>query len=507
MKPPAWLSLVFSGALLLTNCGRGNDPIEDPADPAVMTYGYAPQPTGAVRLQPDVVIVKGGARAIRSVSADDLVWTIDGSAAGVSELAVGKVLFVTSRAVGRVVQLDRLGNDVAVTLAPVHITEVIRDGTLRIEHELTPDSVLYQETPVFDAATTRTSAVREFRRSIARAERAFDISRLLFPVVQAASPEGPATKTALKVKLGSIDVEVYWTGDLKDTQTVTKLGLKASKGLKIAGPDPKGDFSKDRGGSELSTGLKIGAEAILWGEKITIKAHLPITDGAVMDHASFILSGVEGMSIGILGGSSDGLADNIKVRGEVPIDMFWQFPPSPLTGGLPSVVQVKIKTTVETFFSSKNSTLDASSRYQVSGPFGFENGQAIVPQIEMIEPYRSTIGGISIGTAGLVFGFEFRILGGLGTKAFSSGLYGKLNMAAGYSRGSILGAPLALCAGISRKVSIGGGIGVQTLGGLLESLSKKFKDLKAEWEVVEVMFPVINDESVYPNVPICGGGK
>jgi hypothetical protein len=80
-------------------------------------------------------------------------------------------------------------------------------------------------------------------------------------------------------------------------------------------------------------------------------------------------------------------------------------------------------------------------------------------------------------------------------------------MAAGYSRGSILGAPLALCAGISRKVSIGGGIGVQTLGGLLESLSKKFKDLKAEWEVVEVMFPVINDESVYPNVPICGGGK
>lgn len=64
------------------------------------TYGYGPRDDPAVEYQPDVVRVGGGAQAIRSASADGLIWTLDPTAPGVDQLAVGKVAFVTSRPSG-----------------------------------------------------------------------------------------------------------------------------------------------------------------------------------------------------------------------------------------------------------------------------------------------------------------------------------------------------------------------------------------------------------------------
>src|SRR3954464_14531365 len=67
---------------------------------AVATYGYAPTSDTRGHLAPDVVVVDGGANAVRSASVDGLTWTIDGKAQGASRLRVGSVLLLTSRAVG-----------------------------------------------------------------------------------------------------------------------------------------------------------------------------------------------------------------------------------------------------------------------------------------------------------------------------------------------------------------------------------------------------------------------
>ncbi|NED54547.1 hypothetical protein G3I24_27065, partial [Micromonospora aurantiaca] len=89
----------------------------------------APAPGKDVTLQPDVVLVGGGSRTVRSVSPDGLTWRLDPGARDADRLAPGRVMFLTGRGVGRVLDLDEEGGDLVVTIGPVTLTEVIRDGT------------------------------------------------------------------------------------------------------------------------------------------------------------------------------------------------------------------------------------------------------------------------------------------------------------------------------------------------------------------------------------------
>src|SRR5690348_4626153 len=50
---------------------------------AQFRFGRTPVPDKSVTYQPDVVLIGGGADAVRSVSADGLTWTLRGDAPGV----------------------------------------------------------------------------------------------------------------------------------------------------------------------------------------------------------------------------------------------------------------------------------------------------------------------------------------------------------------------------------------------------------------------------------------
>jgi hypothetical protein len=79
---------------------------------AELRYGQAPAPNPAVTYQPDVVMVGGGAASVRSVTADGLTWRLDPRAGRADQLKPGKILFVTGRGVGRVLDARRDGGDV-----------------------------------------------------------------------------------------------------------------------------------------------------------------------------------------------------------------------------------------------------------------------------------------------------------------------------------------------------------------------------------------------------------
>jgi hypothetical protein len=68
-------------------------------------YGIAPVPDPSVTYQPDVIVVGGGADAIRAQSSNGFIWTIDGHAPHAADLAPGKIFFLTNRAVGRVLDI------------------------------------------------------------------------------------------------------------------------------------------------------------------------------------------------------------------------------------------------------------------------------------------------------------------------------------------------------------------------------------------------------------------
>jgi len=99
----------------------------DPRSGGGLKYGLAPEPDKGTTFQKDVVLVQGGASAVRSVTADGLTWTLSPDAAGIGDLKLGRVMFLTDRAVGRVVAIKNGSSGVQITLAPVDITDVIAD--------------------------------------------------------------------------------------------------------------------------------------------------------------------------------------------------------------------------------------------------------------------------------------------------------------------------------------------------------------------------------------------
>jgi len=116
-------------AALLTGCvGSATPGNADPRAGAALAYGLAPEPDQGTTFQKDVVLVRGGGASVRSVTADGLTWTLSPDAEGVSDLAPGRVMFLTERGVGRVVAVANTSAGVEVTLRPVDLTEVIRDG-------------------------------------------------------------------------------------------------------------------------------------------------------------------------------------------------------------------------------------------------------------------------------------------------------------------------------------------------------------------------------------------
>ena len=92
-------------------------------------------------------MVPAGPAAIRSATTDGLVWTLDSAAKGVSDLKVGSILLASGRATGRVVAISDKGDSRVVTLAPVELTDIIRDGAINLKQALSPGSMRYQEVP------------------------------------------------------------------------------------------------------------------------------------------------------------------------------------------------------------------------------------------------------------------------------------------------------------------------------------------------------------------------
>jgi hypothetical protein len=119
---------VVTVVALLAGCVGGSGGGSDPRSGDALKYGLAPHPDHGTTFQPDVVLVDGGASAIKSVSSDGLTWTLSATAVGVGDLEPGRVMFLTDRGVGKVAAVTNTPSGVAVTIAPVDLTEVIKDG-------------------------------------------------------------------------------------------------------------------------------------------------------------------------------------------------------------------------------------------------------------------------------------------------------------------------------------------------------------------------------------------
>lgn len=119
-------SAVFGVLLAALGCGgRGQPGVAPGGDTEAVG-----NPSEHFDLTPETVVVKKGAQALRRTSADRATWFLDARAMEGEQLAPGKVLLIPGVDVGKVRSIRRWRDEVQVTVEPVRIVEVIRNGTL-----------------------------------------------------------------------------------------------------------------------------------------------------------------------------------------------------------------------------------------------------------------------------------------------------------------------------------------------------------------------------------------
>jgi hypothetical protein len=469
------------------------------AEDAALVYGRGPTPDPRVTYQPDVVLIGGGPAAIRGATEDGLTWELDPAAPGVADLRPGSVMFATSVAVGRVVQLEDRDGSRVVTIAPIALTELFRDADLEVDEDLDlgGGQVVYRQPPADYPAT--------------------------LPDEPQSSP-GPAgdaspSPAARLITLPPIRLVAWRAGDAaavaagRATMPASSLGGKLTLPGKIC-PElgvgrlsvelcQQGDGLQLTADVKAAEHLKFGFVLKLLATRLHLQAGTVVKDGQMVDSGG-LLEGLDGLELKLAGGVSDGAQDNTKFKIEVPVEIESA---SIVVEGVPLKVLIEAKLTIETAFSGRNSTLSASGRWTLSGPIGIVGGKPVTPKLEVARSILDSISGVTIGPSGLVVGAKYKFQAGLGVYGFTAGPYVTLTVSGSVGQGSVLGASLAECRGATLGLWVGAGAGVglnaSKLGWLFgkNSLFTKYVTLKQEVDLLQ--YELFNRSVVKPDVPLC----
>jgi hypothetical protein len=456
--------------------GPAVGPLGTPSADQVLQYGFAPNQVSNVTYQPDVVLISAGASAIRWASSTGLVWGLVASAPGVAGLQVGQVLFLTSRAVGRIAAIDDEGDTRAVTLAPVALTEVLQDATINIDQDIDFAQLAYQEIPDLpenlpDPSTAPTSG----------ADGTIEMPPIrLVGANPASNPAAPLTaldtKTLPPTKKGCIDVTVgSWT--LKPCLAPNKITI----------------------GVDYKTGasLKLGGSIDFVVDNLHTQAVTVVKDGTIVDNGMQI-EGLKGFDINVSAGSATGASGNDKLKLEIPIEA--EFPV--VVGGLPMNFVFEFKLLVETAFSGNNSTLQASGQYSLTGPIGISAGKPLTPKLGVVQSLLDGLGGVTVGVSGVVIAAKIKAQFGVGMPGLVVGPYGTFTASVGVTKGSVLGGALVTCRGATLDLWVGGGAGFTINLSKFETfLPASIKKVKLESPEANVN--VFHASQTLPDVPAC----
>ncbi|MFG3698315.1 hypothetical protein ACGF5C_10410 [Micromonospora sp. NPDC047620] len=516
----ARVALAITCCVALVGCSStpGDTSTAEESPGLAARYGQSPakDPSGFT-YQPDVVVVDGGAAAVRSVSGDGLVWTIDGGVRGLGDLDVGEVMFLTSRAVGRVAAKERVGGDVAVTLVPVQPQEVIRDGRIKVDAaidvaDIGTDSIGIQEIPDLPGTVaTPDRADTDLQLASSVPDRG---ARQPTTVFDAAGGAGVVREPGHRVgaparRFAAATVPQQLVGRIAGADE--KLPSPAKEKLDVTLDDWGVTTALDAKGLTVSvyrkegSHLKFGADITLGFKTLRLATDVALTAGTIAANPGAVLHGLESLEVKLQAGLGGGTESNSKVKLEVPAEIFNK---PIMVNGLPMVLVGKVKLVIETALTGKNSTLTASGKWGLVGALGMQAGTPLVPTFSVITSMMDSISGITLGPSGLVIAPEFKFSLGFGVPGASAGPYAKFRFAAGVTNGSAFGAPLARCTRVDLVIKGGFGMGINIDGELGKLIGDRLPGrpkFKADLES-EFLWDIVKRSQTIPDVPLCTGG-
>lgn len=528
------------GAALLACVGACHGPTSGPpqgstATPAAaksqtqreaeVRFGVSPTRNSQVTYQPGVIVMEHGAEAIHSENDDGFTWNIDAHAPGSAEIQRDKILFATGRMVGRVLAVKRNGDELAVTLGPVELTDLIKEAHIDYQGPIDPSTmIVYVAAPGYPGS---------FQRDAPAPDEASASDT-------APAPDGaPAADPPSAHRLNGLSPQVYTvsrSGELvpfqpqsagmerprkathKFNAELQRPGLIATSYIASdwadqgfhSGPlerswhDPmNAQYVKDSGPSATTNamtgvakvfmdgfsfvpsfsdglqldvpyeknGLKFNAHAQLKLTNPEFKFHLDILNG--LKTASIELSGVGGIDVQISGGTNGKFA-NVHENFYIPVDFSIPMPvPVPFSAIFRQTVRI------DTVITSNHSVISAFGSYALGGKItaGLINGSATATAPMYVKTNNSMVDslkGLSIGVNGLVIGWGGKLIVGLGKFGLVVGPYASINVAAGVTLGSALQAGYTCRASeldLSLKYGMGFAIPGWTVAALNTALS------------------------------------
>ena len=465
--------------------------IVEALSPAEIKWGESPTRNDKVTYQDDVVLIEHGAEAIRSMDPNGLTWTLDANAPHADEIKADKIMFATGRAVGRVLAVERKGSDLAVTLGPVALTDVIKDCDVSSRQPLDLSSMVRYSAPDYPGSVED------------------------FVPVSSSSGRTPGEDTAsvgvVLPAAGSAAARSPWNpGDLgRFRSLLMTMGSHAANAEAADAPVIINDFTFTPfccggfGAKVLHAGpdTTVNAWAVLRLKNPSLRFNLVIAHGAVRT-AEVELIGAAGLGVHFDAGTDKGIEGRINKVINIPVDLSL-----PITGiGVPFAVTLHQTMTLTTDFTVKSGTLAANGEYEFQGSIfmGLHDGawSAGAPtSLSTKQNLLQSVDGVSLGVNALTFGYGGKVIVGIGAFGFVTGPFMGYNTVIGITKGSSMSGSLA-CRSTILDVSMRLGVGYlmpQTVTNAINFILKKLNIKAIESSGgPEHTEPLIRKDDVFP---------
>jgi hypothetical protein len=453
-------------------------------------WGMAPKRGAGIVYQDGIILMEHGDQAIRSFASNGLSWNFDANAPQVNEIQPGKIVFATGRAVGRVLAVQRNGDQVSAILGPVQLTDLVKQGKFMYDQPLDLNSAIAIAAPDFPGAVNST----------------------------AMQNRAPGPQSSIQGGSGTWHVAEYYvvsdTGKWTPMKTLTGSGARVRKPTLLrSGFHPSNRLWPMQAGPNLGNlgnagnlgnlnnfnpgpiptpkipmiplnGLQAtpcvdcgGLGLKMYQEKDGLRVWVTVVFHLIHPHVIFCASiengGIEA-NLQLAGGagvtatldaasSQEFTGGNIKEVGLIPLDIT-----VPIGGVfLPLQIDLSQSIDLESAFSAKTSRLHGAGGIDLTGEIAadYHKGawEITPPSGQIKQNLAGMVTGISVGINSLVFAVSQRLMVGVGALSFATGPYVDLISSVTSLKGSSIGTTLLsrtpICAQGTFNMSLGAGIG------------------------------------------------
>jgi hypothetical protein len=474
-------------------------------------FGIAPRRGPGVEYQSDVILMEHGDQAIRSFASNGLSWNFDANAPQVDQFQVGKVVFATGRAVGRVLALERHGDQVSAILGPVQLTDLVKRGKFSYHQPLDLSQAIAYVAPDYPGAVN--SDLMRTPAPGAQARLHDDPSRWHVAQYYTVSASGQWTPMTTvrgssrssfgKPRLLRSNFDPMQSGGMPIVPpTVPPIippnipgnplpipDIPSLHAPSVPYPGNLGNFkpsdipfpfpgmpmlgfnglqatpcSSDCGGLgikmyEEKDGVRVWIAVVFHLSHPEVLFDAEIADGSIKANLQVVGGG--GVTVTLDAASSPNFQGNIHQIGLIPLDIT-----IPIGMIVPLSINLSQSIDLQSAFSAKTSTLHGEGGIGLKGAIyaEYNNGWHITaPQAEVKQNLAGLVSGISVGINSLVFAVNQRVLVGVGTFGFSTGPYvsliSSITSLKGSSIATTLVMPMAICTQGTFDMNLGAGIG------------------------------------------------